>query len=253
MAGLRVQFLGSGDPFASGGRLQATILLETDQGRFLLDCGGTALVALARHGIAPRTIDGIIVSHLHGDHVGGVPLFLLESAVNQGERPDAARTRPLLIAGPRGTEACVRRAMQTYRWGDAYAAAKRSAAVTFVTLSAGRTTALGPFAVRAFRAIHTPEALALRIAHNGITLGYSGDTGWTDALLAVAAAADLFICVAYTFARPDATMLDYATFREQRPRLSCKRAILTHFGPELHGRLAEVQEEIAQDGLLVEL
>jgi len=253
VADLRVRFLGSGDPFASGGRLQATILLETAQKRYLLDCGATAMVGLARHGVESQTIDGVIISHLHGDHVGGVPLFILDWAVKSGAGADEARRLPLLIAGPAGTEACVRRVMQLYRWGDAYDAAIRAHAIEFTTLPVGRITPVGPFAVLALRAIHTPEALVLRLAHNGVTIGYSGDTGWTDALVTVAAAADLFICVAYTFATPDPTMLDHATLREQRPRLSCKRLILTHIGAELQERLAEAQEEVAHDGLLVEL
>ena len=58
----RVRFLGTGDPFASGERLQTCILLESDNGRTLIDCGMTAMVSLARFGIDPGTVDTILVT-----------------------------------------------------------------------------------------------------------------------------------------------------------------------------------------------
>jgi metal-dependent hydrolase (beta-lactamase superfamily II) len=74
MGAVRVQFLGTGGPFARGGRLQTCILIESDQGRYLIDCGMTALVAMARFGIDPGSIDMVLVTHLHGDHYGGLLL-----------------------------------------------------------------------------------------------------------------------------------------------------------------------------------
>ena len=79
MGDVRVQFLGSGGPFASGGRFQSCILIESDQGRYLIDCGMTALVAMARFDIDPGGIDAMLISHLHGDHFGGLPLMILEA------------------------------------------------------------------------------------------------------------------------------------------------------------------------------
>jgi ribonuclease BN (tRNA processing enzyme) len=96
--GLTLTFLGSGDAFGSGGRLQTCMLLESDGRRWLLDCGATSLVALRRAGVDPATIDAILISHLHGDHFGGVPFVLLDGQFRRG-------ARPLVIAGPRGVEA----------------------------------------------------------------------------------------------------------------------------------------------------
>src|SRR5215510_14291785 len=69
---VQVKFLGTGGPFASGGRLQTCILISTEQRRYLVDCGMTALVAMARFGIDPGSIDAVLVTHLHGDHYGGL-------------------------------------------------------------------------------------------------------------------------------------------------------------------------------------
>jgi len=68
---VHVQFLGTGGPLASGGRLQTCILIQSDHGRYLIDCGMTALVSMSRFDIAPAAIDAVLISHLHGDHTAG--------------------------------------------------------------------------------------------------------------------------------------------------------------------------------------
>ncbi len=60
-----VKILGSGDAFGSGGRLQTCIYIETGSIRFLIDCGGTALISLKRFGLSTAIIDYIFLSHLH--------------------------------------------------------------------------------------------------------------------------------------------------------------------------------------------
>jgi ribonuclease BN (tRNA processing enzyme) len=55
MSDVRVQFLGTGGPFASGGRLQTCILIESNERRYLGDCGMTVLVAMAPGKIAENS------------------------------------------------------------------------------------------------------------------------------------------------------------------------------------------------------
>lgn len=62
-----VRFVGSGDAFGSGGRLQTCILVEDGDWRCLLDCGTTSLSGLKAAQINHASIDLIIISHLHVD------------------------------------------------------------------------------------------------------------------------------------------------------------------------------------------
>ena len=55
MDGCTVRVVGSGDAFGTGGRFQACILLDAADGRVLLDCGASSLVALKQQGIDPGT------------------------------------------------------------------------------------------------------------------------------------------------------------------------------------------------------
>ena len=112
MAEVRVQFLGSGDAFGGGGRFQTCILVQAGQTAFLMDCGASSLVAMKRFGVDPAGINLILVTHLHGDHFGGIPFFVLDAQFSR-------RSRPLVIAGPPGIEARTRQAMEVLFPGSA--------------------------------------------------------------------------------------------------------------------------------------
>src|SRR5260370_34989735 len=94
---MRLTILGSGDAFGSGGRFNTCFFLETAKGVLLVDFGSSSLIALKARDIDPNRIDGILLSHLHGDHFGGLPFLLLDAQFL------ALRERPLLITGPPGT------------------------------------------------------------------------------------------------------------------------------------------------------
>ena len=44
----------------------------------LVDCGATGLVALKAQGLDPNAVDAVAVTHLHGDHFGGLPFLILD-------------------------------------------------------------------------------------------------------------------------------------------------------------------------------
>ena len=95
----KLTFLGCGDAFSSGGRFTTCFLVDTGKLRFLIDFGVTAMAATKRADVAMDEIPLIFITHLHGDHVGGLPLLLLEAALVH------KRTVPLTIAGPPGLRA----------------------------------------------------------------------------------------------------------------------------------------------------
>lgn len=252
---MRVQFLGTGGPLASGGRLQTCILIESAQGRYLVDCGMTALVSMARFDVDPGAIDAVLITHLHGDHYGGLPLMILEACITAREGwAYPPRTRPLRVAGPPETEERVCQVLDLFGWRNLFSAMKKAGLLEFIALEPRRETPVHGLAVTAWPVVHyTPEAMALRMTVGGKTIAFSGDTGWTDTLLEVAADADLFICQTYTIDIAQWGMVNYRTLREHRAGLTCRRLVLTHVGPQLQNRLAEVEEEVASDGLIITL
>src|ERR1700716_928566 len=110
--GPRIHFLGTGTPVGQDGLHQACILVETQKSKLLLDCGMTALASLGRAGIDPADVDAVVISHLHGDHFGGLPLLVLDA-------PLRARPRPPAIAGPSLTRERVQAALDIVGWAAA--------------------------------------------------------------------------------------------------------------------------------------
>ncbi|HZD92439.1 MAG TPA: MBL fold metallo-hydrolase, partial [Pseudolabrys sp.] len=105
---MKITIVGSGDAFGSGGRGNTCFWLETAKATLLVDCGASALPALKGLRLDPNRIDGIILSHLHGDHFGGLPFLLLDSQFL------SRREAPLLIAGPPGARARVDAALEVF-------------------------------------------------------------------------------------------------------------------------------------------
>jgi len=247
MARLSVQFLGSGDAFGSGGRYQSCMLVESEDLCFLIDCGASSLIALKRWRIDPSRIDAILVTHLHGDHFGGIPFFILEAQLV------SKRTKPLLVAGPPGLELRLRQAMEVFFPGSS--TVQQRFAVEFIELEEGKTTRLRSLRITPYKAVHPSGApsYALRVNCSGKIIAYSGDTEWTEELIQAAQGADLFICEAYFFSKKIKYHLDYETLVAHRAQLGCHRLVVTHMSEDMLGRLRFLDVEAAFDGKRVEL
>jgi ribonuclease BN (tRNA processing enzyme) len=244
---LKVQFIGSGDAFGSGGRRQACVLVTTDGFRFLIDCGASSLPGLKGAGIDLREIDVILVSHFHGDHFGGIPFFMVDAEVS-------SRRRSLLrVAGPPGLRDRLDAALEIFFPGSTRKPWSYACDVT--ELPAGELVRLGRLAVTAFPVSHFPgtEPHALRIEVCGRVIAYSGDTAWAEGLVRAAEGADLLICEALSFDQTSRVHMDYRTLLAHRDDLSCRRIILTHMGPDILARVGELELESAADGMMIDL
>ena len=96
-------------------------------------------------------------------------------------------------------------------------------------------------------------ALALRVAWQGHTIAYTGDTESTEALVEAAHGADLLIAEGYTYQRKIRFHLDVATLQQQSGRLGARRIVLTHLSPDLLSRVDELGWETASDGMTLQL
>jgi len=244
--GLDVTFLGTGDAFASYGRFQSGYFIEGGGCKILMEAGPTALCSMKRLGIKPAEIDLILISHLHGDHFGGLPFFILEYLW------ESPRRKGMVIAGPRHLEERTWRLFQTmfpFSRGDIERVKRQ---LKFVVLEPESTRRIGKALVRTIRVPHMKrfKSLALRIELADRAIAFTGDSGWTDALVPFTAGADLFMCECTYF---ESTELDfhinYPLIASKRASLDVGRMVLTHIGREVLDHNSEIKLEMATDGM----
>lgn len=247
MPAVTVTFAGSGDAFGSGGRYQACIhLCGPDGPPALLDCGATSLSALKTLGLDPGEIGAVLISHLHGDHFGGLPFLILDGQF-------AGRTRPLTVAGPPGTGARLRQLMEAMFPGSADV--HRRFRLDVVELATSGSTTVAGVEVTSWEANHPSgaPALALRVAIGGKIIAYTGDTSWTDRLIAAADGADLLIAEAYYFDKPVPHHLRYTDLASRKGDLTSRRTVLTHLSADMLSRGELPGFDTAHDGLVIQL
>lgn len=244
---MQIRFLGSGDAFGSGGRFNTCFHVTADAGCFLIDCGASSMIAMRRFDVDPNQIHTVFVSHLHGDHFGGLPFMTLDAQLY------GKRTMPLAIAGPPGLRARLDQAMEVFFPGST--GARRKFAVEVIELAAGAAVEINGVTVTPFEVSHACGAppYALRLACDGRTVCYTGDTEWTDTLIEAGRRADLLIAEALFYDKPIKWHLDYASLATHLDAIAAKRVILTHLGPDMLARLPDLDCETAADGMCVEL
>jgi len=245
---MHLQFVGCGDAFGSGGRLNTCFHVVGETANFLIDCGATALVGLRRLQIDRNAIDTILVTHFHGDHFGGVPFLLLEAQVV------TKRTRPLTLAGPQGLASRYGKAMDVAFPSSPHTPTRFE--FTLTEIEPGKPTELGGLRVTAFPVVHTEAAgpcLGYRIEVEGRVIAYSGDTEWTESLIPLGRNADLFICETYTREKRVPHHTNLVTLQRHLEAIQPKRLVLTHMSDDMLACLNEVPFDAAFDGMIVQL
>ena len=250
---MKIDLIGTGDAFGSGGRFNSCLRLRAGQADMLVDCGASSLVALNRAGVDRNNIRTILFTHFHGDHLHGLPFFVLDAQFV------TRRGAPLLIAGPKGIEARALAAMESAFPGSS--TARRAFEMRFLEVTPESPAMIDGVAITPFPVIHDDRAgpcQGYRLEHGGKVFAMSGDTGWTEALIPLAAGADAFLVECYNHDRKLPNHLDWMTLSAHLPQITAGRIILTHMGPQMlafDGALVAEGRSIerAFDGIRIEL
>jgi len=245
---VKVTILGSGDAFASRGSSPACYIIEGGGKTILMEAGPALIPLLKRAGFAPADLDLALISHLHGDHFGGLPFLILEYMW------ESRLSKTLTIAGPRRLE---QRTWTLFEnMFSHFPEEKVARLLKFEVLEPAQSRDFGAIKVATIRTPHTtPDvSLAFRITLGGKTIVFSGDTGWTEELVPFCDGADLFICECTYFDSTELKFhLNYPLLAQQRSRFNVGRMVLTHLGREMREHESDVKIEMAFDGMELEV
>ena len=242
---MQLRFVGCGDAFGSGGRLNTCFHVSGRVSNFLIDCGASALPALKRLEIDRNDIDLILITQFHGDHFAGLPFVLLDAQFS-------GRTKPLTIAGPQGIARRLREVMEALF--EHSSKTKQRFEFDVVELAPEQSRTFGAVTVTPYPVVHGESGgpfLAYRIEAEGRTLAYSADTEWTETLIPLAHGADLFIAEAYMYEKVVKNHLSLKTLEQHLPEIGAKRLVLTHMSDDMLARLATLPYMAAEDGMVV--
>ena len=92
---LDVCLLGTGGMMPMPKRWLTSLMLRCGGSNIIIDCGEGTQIALKEAGISPKPIDIMCFTHMHADHISGLPGMLLAMA-------NAERTEPVVMIGPKG-------------------------------------------------------------------------------------------------------------------------------------------------------
>jgi ribonuclease BN (tRNA processing enzyme) len=242
-----ITVLGSGDAFCSGGHFHAAYLFQTRDATFLVDCGPTILAAMKQRGLDTAQLDFAVISHMHGDHFGGLPFLVLEYMFER------RRDRPFLVLGPPGIES---------RFWELFRALYRDVApeklpfeLRFRELQPDTTSDVERVRIHPVRVPHqiVDTALALLFEIDGRRVLYSGDSPWFDRFIELARDVDLFLCECTAYDDSMGRHIEYRTLRPRLSELRARRLVLVHLGREMREHAAEMQVECATEGMTIHL
>jgi len=197
-------------------------LLEAEGFRLVVDLGNGSLGALQRY--APLSgVDAVCLSHLHADHCVDLYSYSIARTYSPaGPQPQ------IPVYGPAGT--AERISLLHGPGGDDLGVMKR---FTFETLTPG-PLAIGPFELRLAHVNHPVETFAFRFTHGGRSLVYTGDTGQTEAVPALAAGTDVLLSEAAFLDGPGLPANVHLTARQAAgyaAQAGAGRLVLTHLQP----------------------
>jgi ribonuclease Z len=195
---IKVTLLGTGAPVPSMERFGPSILIEAGGQRLLFDCGRGASQRLWQMKIPLGQINALFLTHLHSDHVVGIPDLWLTGWIPAAY---GRRSSPLIVYGPAGTKNMMDNLAVAFSWDINTRSKEKNKADSGAFVTASEITEgfvwesngikVTPFIVR--HSDFIDSALGYRIDYAGYSVILSGDTRYTDNLIKYAENADVII------------------------------------------------------------
>jgi len=154
---MQLQFLGTGAGMPSKERNTTAImlkLLEENGEMWLFDCGEATQHQILQTPLKPRRVTKIFITHLHGDHIFGLPGFLSSRSFQGGEEG-------ITLYGPKGLQAWIELTLATTGTHITYP-------ITYVEVAPGVIFEDDHFIVEADLLAHVIDSFGYRITQKAL-------------------------------------------------------------------------------------
>ncbi len=236
-------FLGTGGAVGTAERDNTSLALSPGGGPVvLLDCPGAVIPKLRRAGLDPLKIAAILVTHVHPDHIYGLPSLIHGLFLDEGR---------IRLYGSKETVEFCAGLLDLFR----LRAERIKMRVDLVPLDPGATFELpGPTRVEAFAVKHSSASLGYHLSWNGgRRLVFPGDTPPDPAVVERARGADFLV---HDCSAPERFFVRYPVLRTMHTsslelgRLAQEAGaaclLPCHFFGEVDYPMSEVESEIRE-------
>ena len=194
----RVTLLGTGSPAPVMRRFGPGVLVQAGGKTLLIDCGRGTTQRLMQSGLRLGQVDALFLTHLHSDHIVGIPDLWLTGWL---EANYAQRKGPFVVYGPVGTQGMMDGLVKAYDWDiqariadqDLKPANIRAVVSEF---KPGVIYDQGGVKVTAIEVDHgelLKPAFGFRVDYDGRSVTISGDTRFSENLIDKGMGTDLLI------------------------------------------------------------
>ena len=193
---ITVTLLGSGGgPNPNPKRFGPSILVQAGSQTLLFDCGRGATIRLAQVGMLLGDVRQVFLTHLHSDHVIGLPDLFLTGWGAQG------RKTALRVWGPPGTSQMMDHLQKAFEF-DIHMRrdvdekfVKEGIMVASTDIKEGVIFEQAGVTVTAFLVDHKPiePAFGYRVDYRGRSVAMSGDTRFSENLIRFAQGVDVLV------------------------------------------------------------
>ncbi len=238
---LRITLLGTGNPRPSMERFGPSILVEAGETEVLIDAGRGAIQRLFQIGSGEqvRGVDMVLLTHLHSDHVVGLPDLWLTGWV-------FGRDRPLPVIGPPGTSSMCEHLDRAFAFDKKVRGDGRYPAAGVVLaardVEPGIVHETGGLTITAFEVDHgdgIAPNYGYRVDYGGRSAAFAGDMRYDERIVAHAKGVDVLVMEVISVE----VELERAAVKSQE---AIDKIISHHIGPGQAGRLfARIRPRLA--------